>query len=153
MGHNGWVHMRRSGIGPASAATTRRADDEASLVFETDPLTEPIDILGLPEVDLHVTVDQPVGVAVARLLVVNPEGEAHLVCRGSRNLVFPNDLSDPVPIEPGVGRQVRFPLLGSSVVVPKGWRLRLAIAGADFPVVFPPGRRFTLTIDPESFAG
>jgi hypothetical protein len=26
--------------------------------------------------------------------------------------------------------------------------LRLAIAGADFPIVFPPGRRFTLTIDP-----
>jgi hypothetical protein len=43
---------------------------------------------------------------------------------------------------------VRFPLLGSSVLVPEGWRLRLAIAGADFPIVFPPGRRFTLTIDP-----
>jgi hypothetical protein len=99
-------------------------------------------------VDLHVTVDEPVGVAAVRLLVVSPEGEAHLICRGSRNLAFPKDLSDPVPIEPGVGRQLRFPLLGSSALVPEGWRLRLAIAGADFPVVFPPGRKFTLTVDP-----
>jgi hypothetical protein len=134
----------RAGLGSKDST----ADDEASLVFETDPLPESIDILGLPEVDLHLTVDQPVGVAAARLLVVSPEGEAHLICRGSRNLVFPEDLSDPVPIQPGVGRQVRFPLLGSSVLVPEGWRLRLAIAGADFPIVFPPGRSFTLTIDP-----
>ena len=75
----------RAGLGSKDSA----ADDAASLVFETDPLPEPIDILGLPEVDLHVTVDQPVGLVAARLLVVSPDGEAHLICRGSRNLVFP----------------------------------------------------------------
>jgi len=135
----------RAGLGSKDSA----ADDAASLVFETGLLPEAIEILGLPEVDLHLTVDEPVGVVAVRLLAVNPDGEAHLICRGNRNLVFPDDLSKPVPIEPGVGRRVRFSLLGSSVVVPIGWRLRLAIAGADFPVVFPPGRRFTLTIDPE----
>jgi len=135
----------RAGLG----STDSSADDSASLAFETEPLAEAIEILGLPEVDLHVTVDEPVGLVATRLLTVDPEGGSHMICRGSRNLVFPESLSDPVPIEPGVGRQVRFPLLASSVVVPEGWRLRLAIAGADYPVVFPPGRRFTLTIDPE----
>ena len=134
----------RAGLGSQDSTV----DDEGSLVFETDPLPESIEILGQPEVDLHITVDQPVGVAAARLLIVSPQGKSHLICRGSRNLVFPDDLSNPVPIRPDVGRQVRFPLLGSSVLVPEGWRLRLTIAGADFPIVFPPGRRFTLTIDP-----
>jgi putative CocE/NonD family hydrolase len=134
----------RAGLGSTDSA----ADDAASLVFETAPLSTSIDLLGPPEVDLHVTVDEPVGMVAVRLLVVSPAGDAHLLCRGNRNLVFPEDLSDPVPIEPGVGRQVRFPLLASSAVVPQGWRLRLAIAGADFPVVFPPPRRFALTIDP-----
>jgi predicted acyl esterase len=134
----------RAGLGSNDPA----ADDEASLVFETDPLPESIEILGQPEVVLNLTVDQVVGVAAARLLIVSPQGESHLICRGSRNLVFPESLSNPVPIQPDVPRQVRFPLLASSVIVPAGWRLRLAIAGADFPIVFPPGRRFTLTIDP-----
>jgi predicted acyl esterase len=134
----------RSGVGSKDSAP----DDDASIIFETDPFLDQVEILGLPEVDLHVLVDENVGLAAARLLIVSPEGVAHLICRGSRNLLFPDDLSSPEPIEPGVGRQVRFSLLGSSAVVPKGWRLRLAIAGADFPVVFPPGRRFTLTIDP-----
>ena len=134
----------RAGLGSSDS----RADDEAAIVFETDAMTETIEIIGLPELRVHVTVDEPVGLVAARLLVVSPEGEAHLICRGSRNLVFPDDLSLPVPVEPGVGREVRFSLLGASVVVPEGWRLRLALAGADFPVVFPPGRRFTLTLDP-----
>ncbi len=135
----------RAGLGSKDSAP----DDDASIVFETDPFPDRVEILGLPEVDLHVLVDENVGLAAARLLIVSPEGVAHLICRGSRNLLFPDDLSSPELIEPGVGRQVRFSLLASSVVVPKGWRLRLAIAGADFPVAFPPGRRFTLTIDPQ----
>ena len=134
----------RSGLGSKDSA----ADDAASVVFETEPFASQMEILGLPEVDLHVIVDEIVGLVAARLLVVSPEGSTHLICRGSRNLVFPDDLSNPEPIEPGVGRQVRFSLLGSSVVVPEGWRLRLAIAGVDFPIAFPPPRRFTLTIDP-----
>jgi hypothetical protein len=38
--------------------------------------------------------------------------------------------------------------LTTSAVVPAGWRLRLALAGADFPVVWPPGERFSIEIDP-----
>ncbi|MBK5268204.1 MAG: CocE/NonD family hydrolase, partial [Acidimicrobiia bacterium] len=47
----------RAGLG----STDSSADDSASLVFETEPLAEAIEILGPPEVDLHVTVDEPVG--------------------------------------------------------------------------------------------
>lgn len=144
-----WVGSHAPSWDRAGMTSTESGPDDAgSLVFETDPFPDDIEILGLPAVDLYVTVDQPIGLVAARLLIVNPEGGVHLICRGSRNLVFSDDLSVPVPVEAGIGRQVRFSLLGSSAVVPKGWRLRLAIAGADFPVAFPPGRRFTLSIDP-----
>ncbi|MGH8928090.1 MAG: CocE/NonD family hydrolase C-terminal non-catalytic domain-containing protein, partial [Acidimicrobiia bacterium] len=77
----------------------------------------------------------------------SPEGNSHLICRGSRNLAFPDDLSRPVPLEAGTARTVRFSLLACSALIPAGWRLRLAIAGVDFPIVFPPRGAFELGLD------
>jgi hypothetical protein len=134
----------RAGIGSSSS----NADDAASLSFETTPLGQPIEILGRPEVEVTVTSDRRVGMVAARLLMVSPEGEAHLICRGNRNLAFPVDLSAPSRVEAGAPTTIRFPLLAASAIIPRGWRLRLALAGADFPVVWPPGERFTLTVDP-----
>lgn len=121
---------------------------EAALFFETAPLAEPVEILGTPEIDALVVVDTAVGLIAARLLVVTPQGEAHLICRGSRNLAFRDSLSSPSPVVPGSQITVRFPLQAASAIIPAGWRLRLALAGADFPVAWPPGQRFTLQVDP-----
>ena len=54
------------------------------------------------------------------------------------------------PIDPNTPISVCFPLMATSAVMPAGWRLRLALSGADFPVVWPPGERFTLSVDPSS---
>jgi hypothetical protein len=118
------------------------------MTFTSKPFSESVEILGTPEVELTVTTDRPYGMVAARLLVIDPEGNSHLICRGNRNLVFPDSLSDPQPPSPGERLQIRFPLMSTSVVIPAGWRIRLAIAGADFPVVWPPPGRFTITIDP-----
>jgi hypothetical protein len=83
-----------------------------------------------------------------RLLVVSPGGLTHLLCRGSKNLAFPGDLSEPRPIKPAQSEDVEIPLLAASCLIPAGWRLRLAIAGADFPVLWPPAERFELSVDP-----
>lgn len=128
------------------------SDDEASMTFQGEPLPEPLEILGTPEVQVTVSSDRAVGMVAARLLAVSPQGETVLLSRGNRNLAFPADLSSPVAVEPGKSATFRFPLLACSATVPKGWRLRLALAGADFPVVWPPGERFTLTVDPNRSA-
>jgi uncharacterized protein len=124
-------------------------DDRASMTFDSPPFQEPIEILGTPVVEATVTTDQEVGLVAARLLAVDPNGSAHLICRASRNLVFPNELSIPVVPRPGQSFRVTFPLWATSAVIPAGWRLRLALSGADYPIVWPPPRRFTVTIDPE----
>lgn len=129
-------------------STDSVSDDAASICFETAPFESEIEVLGTPEVELTVTVDRPAGMVAARLLLVDPDGAAHLITRGSRNLAHRDGLDRPSLIPAGQPIEVRFPLMATSAVVPAGWRLRLAIAGADFPIVWPPGERSRLTIDP-----
>lgn len=134
----------RAGVGSGDSA----ADDAESLVFETEPLPEEIEILGAPELALTVTSDKGMGMVAVRLLIVDPEGQSHLISRGSRNLSFPEDLGRPVPVVAGELIDLVVPLMAVSAVIPAGWRIRLAVAGADFPVVWPPPEPFTLTVDP-----
>ena len=124
-------------------------DDERSITFETTPFEEDLEILGTPMVELTITSDRAVGMLAARLMAIDPDGAGHLITRGNRNLAFLEDLSSPAGVVPGEAMDVRFPLMATSAVLPAGWRLRLALAGADFPVVWPPGERFRLEIDPE----
>lgn len=125
------------------------ADDESSLCFDSDPFPSSVEILGTPIVDLTVATDQPVGLVAGRLLAIDPDGATHLICRASRNLAFADDLSHPAEPVPGAFSKVTVPLWATSAVIPAGWRLRLALSGADFPVVWPPRRKFTLTVDPD----
>ena len=134
----------RAGIGSSDSAE----DDARSVCFETAPLTEPLEILGTPEVEVTVSSDKDVGMVAARLIAIDPDGVGHLVTRGNRNLCFSKDLSEPTPLQPGETITVRFPLMVTSAVLPAGWRVLLALSGADFPVVWPPGERATLTFDP-----
>jgi uncharacterized protein len=134
----------RAGVG----STNSTEDDRASMSFETSPLEDEIEILGTPRVTLKLSTDETAAMVAARLIAVDPTGSGHLLTRGSRNLSFPDDLAAPRQIRPGEPIRVEFPLLATSAVIPAGWSLRLAVAGADFPVAWPPGRRFTLDIDP-----
>jgi uncharacterized protein len=128
--------------------TSSDPDDAAAMVFEGDPLPHPLEILGSPVVEIRVSSDTGSGLAAARLLAVAPDERTFLLARGSRNLAFPADLSDPQPVIPGEQRTLEIVLLACSATIPAGWRLRLSLAGADFPLVWPPGERFTLRVDP-----
>ncbi len=130
-------------------STDSREDDAHSMTFETSPLDVAVEILGTPRVELIIASDRGVGMVAARLLAVAPDGAGHLITRGNRNLAFPEDLANPSELVPGRQISVRFPLMATSAVIPAGWSLRLALAGADFPVVWPPGERFRLEIEPE----
>lgn len=123
-------------------------DDAVSMSFTTDPLPVPLEILGAAEVTARVSTDRPFGLLAARLLAIDPNGKGYLICRASRNLTFPEDLSTPRTPTPGEPIDLTFRLPATSAVIPAGWRIRVSLSGSDFPVVWPPKERFTLTIDP-----
>jgi predicted acyl esterase len=123
-------------------------DDAQCIVFETEPLSEPIEILGPPRAELAVTVDAPHGHVAVRLMTVDPAGDARLVARGFLNLAHRRGLGNPGPVEPGEKMEVGVPMRTTSALIPKGQRLRITVSGADFPLAWPPPGPVALTVDP-----
>ncbi|WP_275427164.1 CocE/NonD family hydrolase C-terminal non-catalytic domain-containing protein, partial [Saezia sanguinis] len=64
----------------------QREEDGGSLVFETEPLGETFEVLGVPALDLTVSADRPNAMVAARLSDVAPNGEATRVTYGLLNL-------------------------------------------------------------------
>lgn len=136
------------GTGP-DLPTDQRGEDGGSLVFDTEPLAERLEILGAPVVDLELTVDRPVALVAARLSAVAPDGAATRVTYGVLNLTHRASHESPEPLVPGRRSRVRLQLNDVAQAFPPGHRIRLALSTAYWPTVWPAPEPVTLTV----FAG
>ncbi|CAN5852854.1 CocE/NonD family hydrolase [soil metagenome] len=121
-------------------------DDGGSLVFETPPLTEPLEILGAPIVELEVTADQPVAMVACRLSDVDEDGRATRVTFGLLNLTHRASHEDPEPLEPGHLYRVHVRMNEAAQKFSKGHRIRLALSTSYWPMAWPPPKPVRLTL-------
>lgn len=126
--------------------TDQRDGDGGALVFDTEPLAEPVEVLGLPRLDLEIAADKPVAMVAARLSDVAPNGEATRVTYGLLNLTHRDGSADPQPLTPGQRYRVRVKLNGMAQVFPAGHRLRLSLSSSYFPLVWPAPEPVMLTV-------
>ena len=130
----------------------QRPDEAYSLVYDFGILDEELEILGYPTFEVTVTATAPVAFLSAKLCDVFEDGTSILVSRGFLNLTRRDSLTDPQPLEPGRAHRVVVELDVTSWTFEPGHRMRLDLAGSDWPNVWPPPQPVTLTIDPgESF--
>lgn len=129
--------------------TDQRRDDAHSLCFDSQPLSEPLALLGDVRLDLRLTSDRPCGQIVARLNAVAPDGQVAQITYGTLNLSLREDFAVANPPEPGAPLQVRFSLDHVGYRLPAGYRLRLALSTASFPLLWPARELTTLTLLPE----
>ena len=144
VGASAWISC--AGRLPWGQASDQREDDARSLAYDW-PLGDELEILGHPV--LSVTISSPVPVAYlsARLCDVFPDGTSALVSRGVLNLAHRSSSTDPEPLEPGAPTEVTIELDATSWVFESGHRVRLSLAGADWPNVWPPPAGGALTVD------
>jgi putative CocE/NonD family hydrolase len=115
----------------------QRPDEALSLVYTTQPLDQDVSILGWPTVQLHVSSSAPViGFAVS-LSDVAPDGTSHLVAKGMLNATRRQSLSKPEPLTPGQVYALDIQIDCTAWTFAKGHRIRLSIASADWPNVWP----------------
>ncbi len=117
-------------------------------VFETQPLTEDLDLLGFPFVDAEITADQRQANLAAVLSIVDEKGRASLVSFGVLNLTHRDSHQDPSPLPIGKPVRVRVQLNACGQHVVKGQRLRLALSTAYWPMIWPAQSAATLEITP-----
>ena len=131
---------------PQGLPGDQRRDDAASLSYTSDPLAEPLVIVGRPRVALTLSADQPVAQVGLRLCAVGPDGSSALIARGALNLTHRAGHDQPRPMQPGGPERVAVRLSTAAALVPAGTRLRLAVSGADWPLAWPAPRRFRLSL-------
>jgi hypothetical protein len=81
---------------------------------------------------------------------VFPDGNSALASRGVLNLAHRHGHDAPLPLEPGVPVEIELELEATSWVFEPGHRVRLSLAGADWPNTWPPPTAAALMVDRES---
>jgi putative CocE/NonD family hydrolase len=138
------------GLGyPGEPAGDQRAADGQSLAFTSQPLTEPVEILGYPEVDLALAADRPLALVSVRLCDVAPAGASTLVSWGLLNLTHRESHETPTPLEPGRRYDVTVRLNVKAYRLPAGHRWRVSISPTNFRHAWPSPQPVTLQL----FAG
>ncbi len=132
-----------AGGAPNGLARDARRDEARGLTYTSQPLVAPVSILGFPEARLHVAATMPIATIVARLMDVAPDETGHQVAAGVLNLSHRDSDVDPAPLEPGTIHDVTVPMRASGYRFAAGHRIRLTLAAAAWPIIWPspmPGR-------------
>ncbi len=124
----------------------QREEDGGALVFDSDPLDQPIEVLGAPTIELEVAADRPVAQVAVRLSDVAPDDKATRVTYGLLNLTHRDSHAEPTPLEVGRRYRVRVQLNDIAAVFPAGHRLRIAISTSYWPLAWPPPEPVRLTV-------
>jgi hypothetical protein len=120
-----------------AGAADQREDDASCACFDSAPFSEPVEILGAPELSVVVAADEPTAFLVARLCDVAPDGGSRLVTYGARNLTHDDGHGRCRPIEAGRPIAVKLRLGDMAYSFPRGHRLRLALSNASWPLIWP----------------
>lgn len=141
------AHIQGSYDPPYGLPIDQRPDHAYSLLYDW-PVTADTEILGTPRLHVSLRSSVPVAFLSAKLCEVLEDGTTVLVSRGLVNLSHRDSHSSPEALVPGESYDVTLDLDATSWVFATGGRVRLAIAGADWPNAWPPPEASELTIEP-----
>ncbi len=130
---------------PWGQPTDQRLDDARSLTWEWP--ADGMSLLGHPRVELRVASSEPVASVSVKLCDLWPDGTSSLLSRGLLNLAHRESSTDPSPVPVDEPLDVVVELEAMSWDAASGHRLRLSLAGTDWPNTVAPPRPLTLAVD------
>ena len=104
-----------------------------TLVYDSGLLTEPLTILGEPEVDLFVAADAADADVAIWLAERRADGRTVSLAQGQLRLRYREGFETERLLDAGVTVRVRIPLSYIAHEIPAGSSLRLLISGSNFP--------------------
>ena len=103
------------------------------LVFTSDPLAQPLEIIGPVKLIAHVGTSAADTDIMAKLIDVHPGDFAQRLCDGMVRLRYRGGFDRERPVTPGETYEVEIPMWDTCVRLPAGHRLRIEIASSAFP--------------------
>lgn len=103
------------------------------LTFTTEPLTEPIEVTGHPQIRIFLSssaVDTDLSV---RLTDVYPDGSSFLMAEGMLRVRYRDSRTESNLLEPGKVYEIAFESWPTSIVVNRGHRIRVAVTSSNYP--------------------
>jgi hypothetical protein len=143
---------------PWGQSLDQRIDNARSITYDWHhPVAQ--EMVGTADVRLRVRSSATAGHVSVKLCDVAPDGTSTLITRGYLDLehrgCWPQDAwgevgAAPRPLVPGEWVDVRVEFEATTWTLVPGHRLRLAVAGTDWPNCWPAREQFTLGVDRES---
>ncbi|MFP4449053.1 MAG: CocE/NonD family hydrolase [Bacteroidales bacterium] len=115
----------------------QREEDGGSLVFDTPPLKEDVEILGSPKLELELSANKPIATVAARISDVAPNGRATRVTYGLLNLTHRESNENPKEITEGKKYKVTIELNHVAQKFPAGNQIRLSVSSSYWPLAWP----------------
>jgi hypothetical protein len=142
LGSGVWCRFGLDGEGPLDQAE----DDAGSMVFDTEPATRLVELLGAPELQLEVVCDRPRAQLAARLCDVAPDGSVTRVSYGLLDLTHRGGHGRARAVRPGEVMGVRLRLCDCAWTFRPGHRVRVALSSGYWPIAWPAPEPVTLEV-------
>jgi len=120
-----------------------RRVDAGSLVYDSEVLTDKLEIIGFPRVRLKVSADAKLAHWIARLEDVHPDGRVSLVAGALINGSQHRSRLNPEYLTPGQVYELDFSLHFTTWTFKPGHRIRLAVSNSLFPMIWPTPYKMT----------
>lgn len=113
-------------------------DDVRSLTYTSEPLPQDLEITGSPEATLYLALEDGDDVnLVVKLCDVAPDGRSALITTGWLKASHHASHAQPAALPLGAIFEFHVSLWATSYQVPRGHCLRVSVACADFPRIWP----------------
>lgn len=131
---------------PPDLPGDQRDEDGGALIFETKPLADKLEIIGMPVAEFTISVDKPVAMLAVRLSDIRLDGKATRVTYGTLNLTHHQSRENPEYLKPGKKYKVKLKLNDIGHIFPPGHKLRVSVSNVYFPLAWPAPELNTLKI-------
>ena len=118
-------------------AHDQRPTDAFSLVYDSDPLENDTEILGMPKAIIKVSADATRANWFVRVSDVAPDGTVTQVAGAGFNGTHRNSAREPQALIPGEEFDLEIEMHFTSWVFPAGHRIRFSVANAQWPMLWP----------------
>ncbi len=108
-------------------------NNENILVFSTDTLEEPIEIVGRVKAVIYAESNLTDNDITVRLTDLYPDGRSMLLCDGIVRASFRESLENPTPIVPGEVYRYDVDLWSTSILFNRGHRIQIILANTNDP--------------------